>query len=104
MIEANAARAVEVAEWDWVCLPSWEKLHHARLIDDLESFDLWRQGEGETACGRRGYLYIPGFATRLGAERCRHCCRKIGFPDGKGSPKNDRACRSLVERRLRELP
>jgi hypothetical protein len=49
------------------------------------------------ACGRVAEgLWIPGMFTRMGAERCKGCCRALGYPQGKGSPKNDDACRVLL--------
>lgn len=86
----------ELAEWDWVVFPNYGRLHHL-----AESEGHWEQyDQGVTSCGRRGMLAIPGLFTRMGAERCNRCCDKVGYPRGKGSPKNDDACRALVAERL----
>jgi len=90
-----------VVEWDWVTIGVGERLHcPIEWVDpDYDAYD----EHGLTACGRRGWLSIPGVLTRMGATRCRFCCKKVGFPPGKGSPKNDDSCRPLVEERLRTL-
>lgn len=96
--ERDKRADLELAEWDWVVLPSWGKLHHP-----AEFSDLCGESEGVTSCGRRGILVIPGIFTRMGAARCSRCCDKLGYPHGKGSPKNDDRCRPLVETRLGAL-
>ncbi len=89
-----------IAEWDWMVLASWRVLHHAAEwnpnSDDVAA------GNGVTSCGRKGWLAVPGVFTRMGAARCKQCCRNLGYPEGVGSPKNDALCRPLVEARLRE--
>lgn len=90
------------AEWDWVTTARGYFLHAPAVWKERP--DCEPHGIGTTACGiRNRRLFIPGVITRLGAERCRSCCRITGFPQGRGSPKNDKACRALVERRLRTL-
>lgn len=89
----------ELGEWDWWVLPAWNRLHAAVEF----TYGSWPVGAGRTACGRAGLLAIPGIFTRMSAERCAHCCKKLGYPQGVGSPKNDKACRSLIEQRLAEL-
>jgi hypothetical protein len=44
---------------------------------------------GTTACGRKGRLQMPGIFSRMGAPRCKQCCRKVGIPAGDGAPYND---------------
>jgi hypothetical protein len=90
-----------VAEWDWTVLRSWRRLHAPDRWDDPR--EEMSDPTGRTACGRVGELSIPGMFSRLGLPRCRHCCRMTGMPPGDGSPKNDNACRPLVEQRLRAL-
>lgn len=87
-----------LAEWDWVVTSTWAVLHAPREVDD--SFGRDAQGMGVTECGVDAWLQIPGVFTRMGAPRCKTCCRVTGFPQGTGSPKNDKACRPLVEARL----
>ncbi len=54
-------------------------------------------GDVFTLCGRRtNGLSIPGFLTRMTAERCPKCCKLTGLPPGIGSPKNDNACRTVL--------
>jgi hypothetical protein len=89
----------EVAEWDWVVLPSWNRLHAPEEWDDPH--EEMRDDRGKTVCGRRGPLSIPGVFSRMGLPRCRHCCRMTGMPQGVGSPRNDAACRPLVAQRYR---
>lgn len=90
-----------VAHWDWVRTPAGKRLHAPMVWDDPheEMYD----PHGVTACRISGELLIPGLFSRMGLPRCRHCCRLTGMPPGKGSPKNDDACRPLVEARLRSL-
>jgi hypothetical protein len=90
-----------VAEWDWVVTKSYSRLHAPLDWDDPEYHAC--VDDGRTACGLSGWLSIPGIFTRMGAMRCRHCCRMTRMPPGKGSPKNDDACRPLVEQRVRQL-
>lgn len=45
-------------------------------------------GEGETVCGKRGWLSMPGIFSRMGATRCRQCCKALGIPQGAGAPFN----------------
>ena len=91
--ESDASQEWVIGEWDWWLLGQGERLHHALTWDPQgETF-----GHGFTSCGRGGMLSIPGMFTRMGAERCRKCCERMGYPQGTGSPKNDDACRPLVE-------
>lgn len=90
----NRAGSGEVVLWDWIVTGSGTKLHAPAVWDD-PGYNAMDE-EAETACGLRGSFCIPGPFTRMGAPRCAHCCRLTGFPTGKGSPKNDDACRPLV--------
>lgn len=90
-----------VAEWDWTRTRAGQRLH-APLVWDDPAEDMY-VSDGVTACRVSGELWIPGVLSRLGMPRCRRCCRLVGMPTGNGSPKNDDACRPLVERRLRSL-
>lgn len=59
----------------------------------------WRQLDGpiRLACkATAAWVSIPGLFARMGAMRCRRCCKAKGFPEGKGSPKNDVACRVIL--------
>lgn len=90
-----------LAEWDWVITDVGECLHHLAAFDDpIQAGKSWG-GSGTTSCGRHSlWLMIPGYFTRGGARRCGRCCKAVGYPPGYGSPKNDDACRPLVEARL----
>lgn len=88
-----------LAERSWVCLTSWNVLHHAAQWNP----DIETSANGVTSCGRTGLLSIPGVFTRMGAPRCKQCCRRLNYPLGIGSPKNDDGCRELVEARLLAL-
>ena len=90
----NRAGSGEVALWDWIVTGRWDKLHAPVAWDDPD-YEA-QVDDARTACGLRGWFSIPGLFTRRGAPRCAHCCRITGFPPGKGSPKNDDACRPLV--------
>jgi hypothetical protein len=50
--------------------------------------DGMRSGNGFTVCGLGGFLTMPGILGRLGAPRCKHCCRILSIPDGDGAPFN----------------
>lgn len=89
-----------LAAWDWVVLPTYERLHHLASLDDPDETERYWVGTGRTSCNRRGLLAIPGIFSRMGLPRCQTCCRRAGFPQGTGSPKNDPACRPLVEAEL----
>lgn len=85
----------ETAEYDWVEGRTGDRLHH--LAEVTENMDLVPlSAYGVTSCGRPGLWNIPGLFTRLSAMRCRRCCAALGYPPGKGSPKNDDACRKLL--------
>jgi hypothetical protein len=95
-----------LVDYDW--LIQWHgrresPLHYVELPPELvQAEDLVTEIAVQdpaltTACGRtmKG-LVIPGIFTRMGAMRCRQCCMRLGFPPGKGSPKNDDRCRRIL--------
>lgn len=90
----------ELGEWDWWYAPPYNVLHAAEVEYDPREDTA---GDGVTACGWKTHLAIPGFLSRMGLRRCFYCCRKLGYPQGIGSPKNDKACRTLVEHRVAAL-
>lgn len=97
----DLAQLLSLAEWDWVVTGRWDKLHHLAAFDGPEQAATDWGGPGRFSCGRRGkFVCIPGVFTRMGAPRCDQCCRKVGYPLGIGSPKNDDACKALVRARL----
>ena len=105
MTESPNFPIVLLAEWDWVCKSGGTVIHHLASADDAREFDEECHGGGTTSCGiRSDYWTIPGMFTRMGSKRCSRCCDKLGYPRGIGSPKNDKACRSLVEARIAGHP
>jgi hypothetical protein len=46
-------------------------------------------GEGVVLCGLKKRWGMPGLFSRLGAQRCKRCCRLLGLPEGYGCPAND---------------
>lgn len=75
-------------EWRcrWLIFPNAKVLHRVRTIlwDDADQI----AGRGETICGRKGHLAIPGIISRISKQRCRECCRKLGIVFGSGAPFN----------------
>ena len=97
------AQEREIGEWDWWVTVDqrWNsRLHAATAIEIDPAYDT--TGDATTACGRSMRVCIPGVFSRMGLWRCERCCTALGYPQGCGSPKNDKACRPLVEARLSE--
>lgn len=88
-----------LGEWDWWYSQTATVLHSASV--ECEP-GFYAQGNGVTACGRKLWLMIPGFLSRMSLPRCQRCCRALEYPPGIGSPKNDNRCRPLVKKRLAE--
>jgi len=87
-----------IAEWDWLISYHGERLHAPAKWDDPAE-DM-TDADAVAACGLATTLTIPGVLSRMSVPRCSKCCRVTGYPPGKGSPKNDKRCRPLVEQRL----
>lgn len=88
-------------KYDWYVTGRRDsKLHFAELNEDHQSYipaNWCVPVSVRLACGRVAkQLHIPGMGTRMSMERCRGCCRALGYPWGVGSPKNDPACRVLL--------
>lgn len=87
-------------QMDWVESQAWNRLHHITLTDDQCAellVDCWVRGPLRLTCGRTAAgVTIPGLLSRRGAPRCQVCCRITGLPPGVGSPKNDPACRAIL--------
>lgn len=98
--EQRIEEARLLVAYDWLVSRSWNRLHFAelsdsRLSDMFEYRQIWEPVR--LACSRTAaYVSIPGWSTRMGATRCARCCKVKGYPLGKGSPKNDMACRALL--------
>jgi hypothetical protein len=71
----------------WMYLRDGYSLHRVAAISwaDLDRIDGW----GATACGKFGELRAPGVLGRMGANRCRECCKEVGIPRGAGAPFNE---------------
>lgn len=97
----NLEGSGEVAEWDWIITLRGDRLHAPQQWEDPH-YDASDE-HAQTACGRSGWYMIPGVFARMGCDRCKRCCALRGYPEGKGSPKNDDTCRPLVKARLAAL-
>lgn len=99
-VDSGSQHALGIIRCDWLVSRSWNRLHFADLSpEDAAGIidDGGRAGPVQLACGRTAaYVCIPGMFTRMGAQRCTGCCRAVGYPPGKGSPKNDEACRAIL--------
>lgn len=92
---------IELGRVDWFVTKTWKMLHAVPDFDAEQReyiAENWGvKGPVKLACGRTAAeVYIPGMFTRMGAMRCKGCCRAMGFPPGKGSPKNDAECRKIL--------
>jgi len=94
----------EMAEWDWLVFGRWDRLHHATLTpkqyEELGNNSYLDETITLTCGIRASRPGIPGLFTRAGCLRCAHCCDRLGYPRGVGSPKNDDACRASVRAKL----
>lgn len=98
--DTDIADARRLVACDWLTTLTANRLHHAGLTDQQAAV-MWEDRHLTTpvklSCGRTvDYVSIPGVLTRMGTQRCRGCCRNLGYPPGKGSPKNDPECRRLL--------
>ena len=99
----SADEFISIGKMDWLVSKSWRKLHAVRNADwtDENRADMaaeWGVSSPvRLACGRTAAgVWVPGMFTRMGAQRCKGCCRATGLPEGKGSPKNSRDCRIVL--------
>ena len=98
-MSTDLRQARHLIECDWVVDRAWDLLHHPTLTDDqaLELADGQLEDDVTLACGVEvEWVSIPGTVSRMGCYRCPKCCQARGLPAGKGSPKNDPACRRLL--------
>ena len=84
----------DVKDWRsrWCNSAGSRRLHRVRRVDNRRKWNDYPSGYGETVCGRRGLLYMPGFIGRLSTERCAKCCQALKVPRGCGAPYNDPTC------------
>ena len=97
----SADQFISVGRFDWYVSKSWNRLHAVLEWTEEHRADMEQEWAVlhpvRLACGRvASYVCIPGFGTRLDAQRCKGCCRATGMPAGVGSPKNDNACRAVL--------
>ena len=97
----SADAFISIARYDWLVSKSWNRLHavtewtgdHRLCMEQEWGVSLpVRLACGRTASG----VWIPGMFTRMGGQRCTGCCRALGYPQGKGSPKNCDEIRVLL--------
>ena len=86
----------EIVAYDWVESRGGRMLHHLAVADWDDAERNWGANHGTASCGLQSMFWIPGIFSRMGAPRCKRCCRATGLPQGKGSPKNDPECRKLL--------
>lgn len=109
---ARNAASINLADYDWCevfmfactgrcdsdgCDCCHSKIH-APSADARGKFDDWDGSvvRGTSLCGIGVGLTIPGPISRMGGDRCDHCCELSGMPKGVGSPKNDPECRKKL--------
>jgi len=87
----------------WCQIGRSSVLHRVATTEgDYETED--RVGtQGTTACGKAGWLGMPGIFSRMDAPRCPACCRAVGIPRGRGAPYNDEAGEHILSAEQREL-
>jgi hypothetical protein len=99
----KVAEIRDLFEWDWAYTLRGERLHHLKsLSDPLEAYDA-RRGPAVSTCGVPGIFAVPGLLSRMGMQRCAHCCDRLGIARGLGSPNNDQALRPWVEARIADF-
>lgn len=90
---------VLLADLDWLVTSTGSLLHAPADHDEAERHSKGVGSPDEPsrlACGLVKHADIPGPLSRLILPRCRRCCTRTGYPFGKGSPKNDAACRRIL--------
>jgi hypothetical protein len=73
--------------WRWMQMEKTTTLHRV-ASGKREDRIYMGMNPGTTVCGRKGQLYMPGVASRMGAPRCKRCCKLLGIPLGEGAPYN----------------
>lgn len=84
----------------WKVLDGWERLHRVAVVriwdvdgeGDWDGYSELTRIDGITCCGQAGRLSMPGLFSRMGLERCAHCCRAAGVEPGGGIPGNCDEC------------
>jgi hypothetical protein len=97
----NADDFINIGRYDWYVTATGTVLHAVTAFTQVHREDMARDWAVlhpvRLACGQMAAgVFIPGLFTRGNAMRCRKCCRKLRFPEGEGSPKNDPECRKIL--------
>ena len=97
----SAEEFISIGRYDWFTTRTGRRLHAVLEFSGEHKADMEAEwavlSPVRLACGRvAAGVWIPGMFSRMGAERCRGCCAALGYPAGKGSPKNDDACRVIL--------
>ena len=75
--------------WRWCQTRAGRILHRLSDIDEqLDTEFIGRSGQGKSLCGISGRFFMPGIFSRLGAMRCKKCCKLAGIYRGYGAPYN----------------
>jgi hypothetical protein len=100
--QETADEFISYGRLDWYTTDA-SRLHYVRPEEFTEAHRADMESDWAVftpvrlACGQMAStLHIPGIFSRMSTPRCKGCCRAAGFPQGKGSPKNDDACRALL--------
>jgi hypothetical protein len=83
----NAPRFGKDWRMRWFYLGDGAQLHRIAAITFQDEDRI--NGHGATACGRFGFMWMPGLGGRIGARRCPSCCKEMGVPQGSGAPFNE---------------
>jgi hypothetical protein len=104
MSDDHAQTLRDYARLDWLYAAPAYRVLHALGEGDADP-DIWAFTGVTFACGATppdGIANIPGVFSRMGLPRCPGCCDATGLPRGKGSPKNDDACRGILGLSVKE--
>jgi hypothetical protein len=77
--------------WRWMQFPNQTDVLH-RVKEFLKKDEDWvGVVEALTVCDLTAErLVMPGIFSRMGAPRCKNCCKKLKIPDGDGAPFNQK--------------
>jgi hypothetical protein len=70
----------------WLQFDRGVRLHRVSEIVWLDDERI--AGHGVSVCDQRGRMSMPGILSRMGAPRCKRCCKVVGIPPGDGAPAN----------------
>ncbi len=98
----SIAHARRLAEADWAIIDydDYRSLHYILDCNWSEFTQEYYIDHALLGCNVESTAKIPGLFSRMGDMRCTVCCDIVGYPYGKGSPKNDIALKDALEKRL----